>query len=165
LRELLGGRAFGGLRLWSVLSSAGLSERILLLMIHPHDALLRHAKDFFLQQMVGLFVWDQVLVAAPERVEAIAPNVSRIERRRLMQEREGRGRYHEMARMIFPLPKTAARWEILIYSSMEKPPLGEVMLRDYERSLAVVAGPLDPATWVKIGNWIKSNELHQRKAS
>lgn len=120
-------------------------------MIRPHDALLRHAQEFFLRDLVGLYVWDQVRVAAPERAEPIAPNVSKMERRKLMQEREGRGRYLEQARMIFPLPETAARWEILVYSPMERPPIGEVTLRDYERGQVLVDGPLDPSTWSIIG--------------
>lgn len=134
-------------------------------MIRPHDALLRHAQDFFLRDMVGLYIWDQVLVAPPDRAEPIPTNASRLERRKLMAEREGRGRYLEQVRLIFPLPQSAAIWEILIYSSMERPPIGEVTLRDYERGQSVVTGPLDPATWEKIGNWIKSDTSHQRKAS
>lgn len=134
-------------------------------MIRPHDALLRHAQDFFLRDLVGLYVWDQVLVAPPEKAEVIPPNASRLDRRRAMEQREGRGRYLEQARVIFPLPQALARWEILIYSSMERPPLGEVMLRDYDRGVPVVAGVLDPATWDQIGNWIKSETSHQRRAS
>lgn len=132
-------------------------------MIRSRDALLRHAQEFFLQEMVGLYVWDQVQVAAPVAVDPIPPNVSRIERRRMSEDREGRGRYVEQARLVFPLPAQTAQWEILIWSSMERPPLGEVMLRDYERAEPVVSGALDPATWVKIGNWIKSAHSHQRK--
>lgn len=124
-------------------------------MIRSHDALLRHAQEFFLRDLVGLYHWDQVRVAAPEKAENIPPNVSRMERRKQMEAREGRGRYLEQARMIFPLPETAARWEILIYSSMERPPLGEVVLRDYERGAVVVEGPLDPATWARMGATIK----------
>ena len=134
-------------------------------MIRSQDALLRHAQEFFLGHMVGLYHWDQVQVAAPEVVEAIPSNVDFRERRKLMEKREGRGRFREQARLLFPLPIAAARWEILIYSSVERPPLGEVMLRDYERGGRVlVEGPLDPATWVKIGEFIKTAS-HQRKAS
>ncbi len=124
-------------------------------MIRSHDALLRHAQEFFLQDLVGLYVWDQVLVAAPERADPIPPNVARMERRKLMEEREGRGKDLEQVRLLFPLPASAARWEILIYSSMERPPLGELVLRDPERSIALVEGPLDPSTWAAVGRWIR----------
>lgn len=130
-------------------------------MIRSHDALLRHAQEFFLREMVGLYHWDQVGVAAPELAEVIPPNASYRERRRLMEAREGRGRYLEQARLIFPLPAAAAIWEILIYSSVERPPLGTVILRSDGRVL--VEGPLDPMTWEKIGNLIKSAQ--QRRAS
>lgn len=134
-------------------------------MIRSQDALLRHAKEFFLRDMVGLYHWDQVQVAAPEISEPIPSNAPHKERKRLMELREGRGRYLEQARLIFPLPVGTADWEILIYSSLERPPLGEVMLRDFQRQAVLVDGPLDPSTWLLIGNRIKEQLSHQRRAS
>jgi hypothetical protein len=134
-------------------------------MIRSQDALLRHAQEFFLAHMVGLYHWDQVQVAAPQAIEPIPSNASFRERRKLMEAREGRGRFREEARLLFPLPIAAARWEILIYSSAERPPLGEVMLRDFERSQLLVDGPLDPTTWRLIGLRIREETAHQRRAS
>ena len=72
-----------------------------------------------------------------------------------MAEREGKGKWLEQERLEF------GPWEILIYSAQEKGPLGEVTLRQNAREL--VSGPLDPATWAKIGEHIRLS--HQRKAS
>jgi hypothetical protein len=133
-------------------------------VIRSQDALLRHAQEFFLAHMVGLYHWDQVQVAAPERAQPIPSNIGGRERRKLMEAREGRGRFLEQARLVFPLPVPAAEWEILIYSSVERPPIGEVVLRDANRGGQVlVEGPLDPSTWTKIGNLIKERASHQRK--
>lgn len=126
-------------------------------MIRSQDALLRHAQEFFLAHMVGIYHWDQVQVAAPDLAPTIPSNASRIDRRRMMDERAGRGKYLEQARLIFPLPVGTADWEILIYSSLERPPLGEVMLRDSQRNQVLVDGPLDPTTWALIGNRIKEH--------
>lgn len=126
-------------------------------MIRSHAALLRHAQDFFAADLVGLYRWDRVTIAEPERMAPIPPNADIKVRRQMMEDREGRGKYHEYVRLLFK------PWEILIYSSMERPPLGEVLLRDYDRSETMVDGPLDPATWLKIGNWIRSHQ--QRIAS
>lgn len=127
-------------------------------MIRPHDALLRHAQEFFAGYLVGLYRWDAVKIAEPERRDVIPPNVGFRARRKLMEEREGAGKYLEQVRILFK------PWELIVYSSMERPPLGEVLLRDIDAQ-TLIAGPLDPATWAKIGDLIKSTELHQRKAS
>lgn len=127
-------------------------------MIHSHTALLRHAQDFFAAYLVGLYRWDQVKISEPERVEASAPNVGFRERRRAMEAREGRGKFVEQVHILFK------PWEIVIYSSIERPPLGEVILRDGMGTEPLVSGPLDAVTWAKIGKFIKS-DLHQRRAS
>lgn len=127
-------------------------------MIRHHDALLRHAQDFFLSDLVGLYTFDEVRIAAPELRETIPPNIDYRKRRQLMEERQGKGKYLEQVRIKF------GPWEIMVYSSVEKPPLGEVVLRDEDSRQEYVTGPLDPATWSKIGKFIRS-ETHQRKAS
>jgi len=126
-------------------------------MIRSHSALLRHAQDFFAAELVGLYRWDRVTIAEPERMPAIPSNAEYRDRRRMMEEREGRGKYLEQVRILFK------PWEILVYSSMERPPLGEVLLRDFDSTQTLVEGPLDSATWSKIGNWIRSHQ--QRIAS
>ncbi len=126
-------------------------------MIRSHSALLRHAQDFFASDLVGLYRWDAVKIADPERRPSIPGNTEYRARRQIMQDREGLGRDIEQVRICFK------PWEILIYSSMEKPPLGEVQLRDFDRAQVLVSGPLDPATWAEIAKWIKSHQ--QRIAS
>ncbi len=126
-------------------------------MIRSNAALLRHAREFFLSQLLGLYSWDKdVRLSEPELRPAIAPNLPVRERRQELEARQGLGKYFEQERVRF------GPWEILLYSSAERPPVGEVLLRD-DAGAQVVAGPLDPATWDKIGEHIRS--MHQRKAS
>ena len=119
-------------------------------MIRSHEALLRHAQDFFASDLVGLYRWDHVKIAEPELNAPIPSNADYRDRRKQMEQREGRGKYIEQVRILFK------PWELLIYSSMEKPPLGEVMLRDFDTTETVVSGPLDSATWTKIAQRIRS---------
>lgn len=124
-------------------------------MIRSDAALLRHAQDFFLSDLVGLYVWDRAIIAPPEKRPLIAPNVDRKTRRREMEDRAGGGKYLEQVRVCFK------PWELLIYSAQEKPPLGEVMLRDFDSGWVLVEGPLDAATWKKIGTHIRAS--HDRR--
>jgi hypothetical protein len=125
-------------------------------MIRSDAALLRHAQDFFLSDLVGLYSWGDVNIAPPEVRPGIPPNVDYRERRKQMEARIGMGKYVEQVRICFK------PWELLIYSSNERPPLGEVTLRDFETSEALVGGPLDAATWAKISNRIRSSHGHRR---
>jgi hypothetical protein len=127
-------------------------------MIRSDSALLRHAQDFFLSDLVGLYSWGDVKIAPPEMRDPIAPNVDYRERRKQMDARSGLGRNIEQARICFK------PWELLIYSSSERPPLGEVTLRNFDDGIALVSGPIDATTWNRIGELIRAN-LHQRKAS
>ncbi len=119
-------------------------------MIRSSAAMLRHAQDFFNSDLVGLYRWDQVQISAPDLRPTIPPNAERVARRRLMEEREGKGKYLEQERLIF------RPWEILIYSSNERPPLGEITLRDFDTTQILVTGPLDPRIWSLIGTRIRS---------
>lgn len=117
-------------------------------MIRSHRALLRQAQAFFLSDMVGVFDWGEVQVAPPE----LMPPEQRRD--------AGVGKFREMERLSF------GPWEILLCSSHEKPPLGEVSLREGGFSAGpLIVGPLDPATWRRIGEYIRSVTSHQRKAS
>lgn len=117
-------------------------------MIRSHRALLRQAQAFFLSDLVGVFEWGDVQVAAPE----LMPPAERRD--------AGVGKFREMERLVF------GPWEILICSSHEKPPLGEVSLKEAEFSEGwLIVGPLDPATWSRIGAHIRSFASHHRKAS
>lgn len=128
-------------------------------MIRSHDALLRHAQDFFLAELVGYYDFGdvgRVKIAPPELRPPIPPLVDIRERRRMMAGREGLGRYLELARIAF------APWELLIYSAMEKPPLGLVILRELDFGQEMVSGPLDAATWAKIGKCVRESHGHKR---
>lgn len=126
-------------------------------MIRSHMALLRHAQDFFRSDLVGLYSWDAVKIGERELQEPLPPNLAYRDRKRAMEAREGRGKHKEQERLIFQ------PWEILMYSANERPPCGQVTLREFDTAATLVTGPLDAATWSKIGNWIRSH--HQRKAS
>jgi hypothetical protein len=128
-------------------------------MIRTQFALLRHAQDFFNSDLVGLYRWDRITIDPPERRAALVPNLPPTERRKQMEAREGGGKYVERERLRF------GPWEILLYSTQERGPLGEVTLRN-TGGVGIedlVTGPLDPATWKKIGEHIRT--AHQRKAS
>lgn len=130
-------------------------------MIRSDSALLRHAQDFFLSDLVGLYSWGDVKVAPPEERPGIPPNVDYRERRKQMEARAGMGRHIEQARIVFK------PWELLIYSSNERPPLGEVTLREADINGGVlVSGPIDAVTWKKIGERIKESHhgRHRRVA-
>lgn len=126
-------------------------------MIRTQFALLRHAQDFFNSDLVGLYRWDHVRIDPPEKRAPLIPTLSPQERRKQQESREGGGRFLEQERLRF------GPWEILLYSAQERGPLGEVTLRDFETAQVLVTGPLDPATWKKIGERIRTS--HQRKAS
>lgn len=127
-------------------------------MIRSQTMLLRHAQDFFRSDLVGLFNWDKdVKLSPPELREPIPPGLGRIERRRAMEAREGKGKYLEQERLRFD------PWEILIYSAQERGPVGEVRLRVYDTGEELISGPLDASTWRKIGEHVRLT--HQRKAS
>ena len=129
-------------------------------MIRSQIALLRHAQDFFRSHLVGLYSWDKdVRIDPPELRQVLAPNLPFRERRRQMEAREGGGKYLEQERLRF------GPWEILIYSAQERGPLGEVTLRRTGgiEVRDLVTGPLDPATWARIGEHIRQS--HQRIAS
>jgi hypothetical protein len=124
-------------------------------VIRSHAALLRHAQDFFLSDLVGLYSFQETRVAPPELRPAIPPDLDYRKRRAEMEKRQGLGKYIEMVRIQF-LP-----WEILIYSAAEKPPLGEVVLREFDSGWEAMSGPLDPATWAKIGAHLRAASQRQ----
>jgi hypothetical protein len=111
-------------------------------MIRSHSALMRMAQDFFARELAGRYAFDNnVKLRDPELV----PDKQRREERQ--------GRYRECVWLSF------GPWEIGIFSSQEKPPLGELILRGNEIGAAdVVSGPLDPATWSKIASEIKTHQ-------
>ena len=130
-------------------------------MIRSQTALLRHAQDFFLSDLVGYYSFEGTKIAPPELREPIPPEMDYRKRRAEMEKRQGLGKYVEQVRISFK------PWELLIYSSMEKPPVGWVALRENRFGadlVEVVSGPLDPATWRQIGEAIRSADVRQRRA-
>src|SRR5262245_44662139 len=84
-------------------------------MIRSTSMLLRHARDFFHAELVGLYSFDKdVVLDAPERRPEIPPNVDRKTRREMMEQRQGKGKFLEKERLRF------GPWEILIYSAEER---------------------------------------------
>lgn len=127
-------------------------------MIRSQTALIRMAQDFFRSDLVGLYHWDHVQLAEPELRPPVSANLNHRDRRTAMEAREGKGKYLEQERLVF------RPWEILIYSSAERGPLGELILRGAGSidSPVLVAGPLDPATWSKIGAYIRASDGQRR---
>jgi hypothetical protein len=116
-------------------------------MIRAHSALMRMAREFFARELAGLYSFDvNVKLRDPEMV----PDKERREERQ--------GKYRECVWLSF------SPWEIGIFSSQEKPPLGQLVLRragiDGE---TVVNGPLDPLVWDNVAAVIRSELTHQRK--
>jgi hypothetical protein len=128
-------------------------------VIRSQTALLRHAQDFFLSDLVGYYSFEDTKIAAPEMREPIPADLDYRKRRAEMEKRQGLGKYVEQARISFK------PWELLIYSSMEKPPVGWVALRKNEFGadlVEIISGPLDPATWRQIGEAIRGAHRHRR---
>lgn len=116
-------------------------------MIRAHSALMRMAREFFARELVGLYSFDtNVRLRDAEMV----PDKERREERQ--------GKYRECVWLSF------SPWEIGIFSSQEKPPLGQLTLRrDGIDGEVLVDGPLDPAIWDKVASVIRSGMQHQRK--
>ena len=132
-------------------------------MIRSQLVLLRMVEEFFRTELLslddgtGVYRWDRAKVAPPELRDPIPPNIDLRTRRRRQEEREGRSKYLEKELIGF------GPWEIVVYSSAERAPLGEATLRDRDSHQILVTGPLDVATWRMMGEHIRN--LHQRKAS
>lgn len=114
-------------------------------MIRANLALFRQAQEMFRAHLVGVFSWEQVEFS-PRTKRLVKPmaDMSRRERRNARRDRP-EGKYEQEVRLQFGI------WEILIQSPADHPPLGNVVLT----GAAEVSGPLDPATWDRIGQTIK----------
>lgn len=114
-------------------------------MIRANLALYRQAQEMFRGHLVGVYQWDEVVFPPRKAREKIpTAGLSKIERRRIQAERR-EGKFEEEICLQFGL------WEITVTSPTDHPPLGCVQLT----GAAEIKGPLDPATWAKIGETIK----------
>lgn len=122
-------------------------------MIRTNDALLRQAREFFAANFAGRF---SLTLLPPEE----NPEVDG--RRMLFADKTvpADSRFREMVRVTF------CGWELILVSSAERPPMGELVLRSQNLPGApVVVGPLDAATWQKIRDEIvkTSNATKERE--
>lgn len=114
-------------------------------MIRPLAALTRQAQEFFHTELVGIFRWDDVEFAPPEKQEKPEPEIN-TRGRRVRPERP-EGKFHATVRMEFGI------WRLMIDGPTERPPLGWLTLEGHE----TIEGPLDAATWRRFAVHIKEN--------
>lgn len=114
-------------------------------MIRAQLALTRQAQDMFRAHLVGVIGWEEVAFS-PRNKRQVVPmaSLSRLERRRIREDRP-EGKFEQEVCLRFGV------WEIRIQSPTDHPPLGCVTLTGD----TTIKGPLDPATWDKIGQHIK----------
>lgn len=111
-------------------------------MINGRLILYRHLQDFFEREIFEQYRWHQVRHCDPELAAVPAG-----------RRRNPLGRDRETARVLFD------DYELEIASSEETPPLGRVTLMIAGREK--IEGPIDPATWAKMGAYIRQ---HSQKA-
>lgn len=110
-------------------------------MKSPRVGLSRHIQVFFETELCGRYRFDEVVFLPPE--EAARPAGWSPLRRPPF------GRHRELVAIQF------GAYDLSVASPNEKPPLGEILLvhpdgREY--------GPLDEATWKRLGNLIRTRE-------
>lgn len=121
-------------------------------MIRVHDALIRQAREFFAAYLATAYPWSAV------RVMPIEENPE-IEGRRMTfanNKVPADSRYREMVRLLFN------PWELVLVSSNEHPPLGEISLRG-DTMQVIVSGPIAPETWDKVAGEILKTSKPARK--
>lgn len=114
-------------------------------MIHARAALIAHIRAFFETELCGLFRYDELEHFQPESIEK-TPNYrpNRFEQ------------YKEIAEVRF------GNYDLTVCSSAESPPLGKVRLQYLGGH---IEGPLDSATWQRMGNIIRERAEPERIAA
>jgi hypothetical protein len=112
-------------------------------MIRPLAALTRQVQEFFHKELIGIFVWDDILFSPPEKNETPQTSVNRRGRRHRPERAEGK--YHAMLQIEFGI------WRLKVEGPTEHPPLGWLTLDAAD----VLEGPLDAATWKQFGSHIR----------
>lgn len=105
-------------------------------MIHARRALLAHVRAFVEQELCGIVRFDELEHIAP--MDAEAPPGRRT---------NPYGRHCEVVEVRF------GNYDLAVKSPSEAPPLGSVELRYLG---GIEDGPLDPATWKRLGAFIRS---------
>lgn len=116
-------------------------------MIRAIAALTRQIQECFHTHLVGVCRWEDVSFAPRKKVERTPPSAwPRNRRGGLIRPEFTEGKYHISLHLQFGV------WDLEVDGPSEKPPLGWVRLTGH----GVVEGPLDPATWKRIADHIKS---------
>lgn len=107
-------------------------------MIRTRNALSRQVQDFFHSHLLGLYRWDDVDHAPAQKVDRI-PGKS-LEA----------GKTHDKIEMRF------GPFDLTVFGPFEddRHPCGLIKVQTGAESLE---GPLDPATWVKVSDFIKTH--------
>jgi|SRR6185295_1416455 len=116
-------------------------------MIRALAALTRQVQECFHLHLVGVVSWDKVKYKPPRKVVRDPPSAwPRNRRGGLIRPEFTDGKYHMTLHLEFGV------WDLEVDGPSEKPPLGWVKLTGH----GTVEGPLDPATWKRIADHIKS---------
>lgn len=111
-------------------------------------SLSRHLPEFFDTELRGLYRFDQITVLPPED----APRPEGMSHLR----RPPFGKYRELVAARF------GPYDLSVYSPNERPPLGEVVLTYADGE---ISGPLDQATWQRLGAFIRNREQRDSHAA
>lgn len=122
--------------------------------MRPGAALARQAREFFFANLVGVYNWDNVKISPPEE------HPEHDGRRVLTRDSKilADSKHREMVRIVF------RPWELLISSSEEHPPCGQIVLRFGDVApLEVVSGPIDQETWLRVRAAILDNQTRNQR--
>lgn len=106
-------------------------------MIRARKSLIAAARCFFESELCGLFLWDNVVLHTAEPSKPLADGRS-----------NPFGKHREALTVDF------SHFRLTVLSPEEAPPLGDIRLED-QHSGEHCDGPLDHASWVRIGQFIR----------
>lgn len=117
-------------------------------MIRAHAALTRQAQEqLFKRHLLGIYRWDDVVFAPKEKNDK--PEIVVTPRGRRRRTERAEGKFRAIVQMQFP--GRDGIWLLDIESPNEHPPLGWIVLEGPD----IIEGPLDSATWDRVGEFIK----------
>lgn len=112
------------------------------------NSLSRHLPIFFDTELRGLYRYDDAQKLPPES----APHPEGMSALR----RPPYGKYRELVEIRF------GPYDLSVFSSNERPPLGEVVLIYADGE---ISGPIDQATWQRLGAFIRNREQRDSHAA
>lgn len=116
-------------------------------MIRAIAALRRQIQECFHTHLVGLYRFEDVQIEPRRKMDRPPPSEWKRNRRGgLIRPDIEPGKHHVSLRLQFGV------WDLEVDGPSEHPPLGWVRLTGHGE----VEGPLDPATWKRIADHIKS---------